>query len=205
MIIEFFTNLNQSLISIIQTYGIWIYPLLFFLIFGETGFIIIPFIPGDSLLFTAGTLASAGSISIILLFLITAFAAIIGDSVNYWIGSFIGKKADEKKWIKEKYLLQTKEFYKKYGGKTIIIARFIPVIRTFAPFIAGVGRMKYSKFLLYNIIGGILWTALFVFAGFFFGNFPFVKNNLSLVIILIIIVSVIPVVIELIKHRFAKV
>ena len=204
MMLEIFTNLDKILISMIQTYGILVYPLLFLIIFVETGLVIFPFLPGDSLLFISGTLASRGLISVILIFFIASIAAIIGDSVNYLAGRFIGEKICKNRFVKTEYLTRTKNFYEKYGGKTIIFARFIPIIRTFAPFIAGIGKMKYSKFLSFNILGGILWVALFVFAGFFFGTIPFIEKNLSLVIILIIIISFIPAVLEVIKAKLNR-
>ena len=204
MMLEIFTSLDKILISMIQTYGILVYPLLFLIIFVETGLVIFPFLPGDSLLFISGTLASRGLISVILIFFIASIAAIIGDSVNYLAGRFIGEKICKSRFVKTEYLTRTKNFYEKYGGKTIIFARFIPIIRTFAPFIAGIGKMKYSKFLSFNILGGILWVAIFVFAGFFFGTIPFIEKNLSLVIILIIIISFIPAVLEVIKAKLNR-
>ena len=204
MVLEIFTNLDKILISMIQTYGILVYPLLFLIIFVETGLVIFPFLPGDSLLFISGTLASRGLISVILIFFIASIAAIIGDSVNYLAGRFIGGKICKSRFVKPEYLTRTKNFYEKYGGKTIIFARFIPIIRTFAPFIAGIGKMKYSKFLSFNILGGILWVALFIFAGFFFGTIPLIEKNLSLVIILIIIISFIPAVLEVVKAKLNR-
>ena len=201
MLLELLTNLDQNLIWIVQNYGFLIYPLLFLIIFIETGLVIIPFLPGDSLLFTSGVLASQGLVNVLTIFLITALAAILGDTVNYWIGNFVGKKISNGKLVRKEHLIKTQKFYEKYGGKTIIIARFIPIIRTFAPFVAGIGKMKYSKFLLFNIIGGILWTSVMVFSGFFFGNIPIVKDNLSVCIILIVIISFIPAIVELIKGR----
>ncbi len=199
--LEFFTNLDKNLILIIQTYGFWTYPLLFLTIFLETGLVITPFLPGDSLLFASGTLASRGFVNVFLIFLVAAIAAIIGDTVNYWAGHFIGEKISRSRFIKKEYLIRTQNFYDKYGGRAIILARFIPIIRTFAPFIAGIGKMKYSKFLSFNIAGGILWTALFIFAGFFFGNIPLIKNNFSIVIISIIIISFLPVILEFFRSR----
>ncbi|MEK6913328.1 MAG: VTT domain-containing protein [Nanoarchaeota archaeon] len=201
MLLELLTNLDQNLIWIVQNYGFLIYPFLFLIIFIETGLVIIPFLPGDSLLFTSGVLASQGLVNVLTIFLITALAAILGDTVNYWIGNFVGKKISNGKLVRKEHLIKTQKFYEKYGGKTIIIARFIPIIRTFAPFVAGIGKMKYSKFLLFNIIGGILWTSVMVFSGFFFGNIPIVKDNLSVCIILIVIISFIPAIVELIKGR----
>ena len=205
MVLEIFTNLDKILISIIQTYGILVYPFIFLVIFIETGLVIFPFLPGDSLLFISGTLASKGLINVVLIILIASLAAIIGDSINYLAGRLIGEKIYKSRLVKSEYLTKTQKFYEKYGGKTIIFARFVPIIRTFAPFIAGIGKMKYSKFLSFNILGGILWVALFVFAGFFFGTIPFVEKNLSLVIILIIIISFIPAIFELVKARLNRV
>jgi membrane-associated protein len=204
MILEIFSNLDKVLISIIQTYGILFYPLLFLLIFIETGLVIFPFLPGDSLLFISGTLASQGLVSIILVFIIASLAAIIGDSVNYLVGSFVGNKIYKIKFIKKEYITRTENFYERHGGKTIFLSRFVPIIRTFAPFVAGIGKIKYSKFLSYNIVGGILSAALFSFSGFFFGRIPFIKNNLSLTIILIIIISLIPIILEYFKHKRNK-
>ncbi|VVB83794.1 SNARE associated Golgi protein [uncultured archaeon] len=201
MILDFIINLDKNLTLIIQTYGLLIYPFLFLIIFIETGLVIMPFLPGDSILFASGVLASRGLINIFLVFLVAASAAIIGDSVNYWIGNFIGDRISRSRFIKKEHLIKTQRFYEKYGGKTIILARFIPIIRTFAPFIAGIGKMKYSKFLFFNVIGGLLWTFLFTFAGFFFGNIPFIKENFSIVILTIIIISFIPAIIELIKSK----
>ncbi|MHB8905432.1 MAG: DedA family protein, partial [Melioribacteraceae bacterium] len=179
---------------------------LFLVIFAETGFVFTPFLPGDSLLFAAGTFAAIGSFNIHLLFLILSFAAIIGDSVNYWIGHYIGMKLFEKnnRFLKKEYLERTHKFYEKHGGKTIILARFIPIIRTFAPFVAGVGAMTYTKFIAYNIIGGIAWCAAFIYGGYFFGNLSFVKNNFSFVIMAIILISVLPIFIEYFRHRLSK-
>lgn len=204
MILEFFTHIDQNLILIIQTYGFWIYPLIFLVIFIETGIVIFPFLPGDSLLFVSGALASKGLISVLLVFLIAVLAAIIGDTVNYWIGHFIGEKVSQSRFVKKEYLERTHNFYSKHGGKTIIIARFIPIIRTFAPFVAGIGNMKYGKFLSFNVIGGILWTSLFISAGYFFGNIPLIQNNLSFVILAIIVISFIPVLFEFFRGRMKR-
>jgi membrane-associated protein len=180
--------------------------ILFLAIFAETGLVFTPFLPGDSLLFAAGTFAAKGSFDIHILVIILSVAAILGDTVNYWIGNYIGPKAFQKdtRFIKKKYLEKTRIFYENYGGITIIIARFIPIIRTFAPFVAGIGTMKYSKFLTYNIFGGLLWCTLFIYSGYFFGNIPVVQNNFSIVILGIVFVSILPGVIKFIKHRFKK-
>ncbi len=200
--IDFILRLDQHLIWLIQNYGIWVYLILFLIIFLETGLVITPFLPGDSLLFAVGALAASGQISIVLLFAILCAAAILGDTVNYWVGNRLGLKLIKKtKLLKAEHIERTKKFFDKYGGKTIILARFVPVIRTFAPFMAGIGTMKYPKFLSYNVIGGITWVSLFLFGGFFFGNIPFVKENFTAVIFAIIIISFMPMVIEYLRHR----
>ena len=200
---DLFLHLDENLAIAINQFGIFTYLFLFLIIFMETGLVITPFLPGDSLLFAAGTLAVAGSLNIFILFLILAFGAILGDTVNYWIGNIIGPKIFEKKrihFLKKEYLTRTEKFYEKHGGKTIILARFIPIIRTFAPFVAGIGKMSYTKFITYNFAGGLLWVALFLFAGYFFGNLPTVKENFHYAIVGIIFVSVLPAAIEYLKH-----
>jgi membrane-associated protein len=184
----------------IQNYGIFVYAIMFVVVFVETGFVVMPFLPGDSLLFVAGTFAAVGSLNVIWLFLLLSFAAIIGDTVNYWVGKYFGEKVFSK-FIKKEHLDKTKSFYDKYGKKTIIIARFIPIVRTLAPFVAGVGKMHYSTFLIYNIIGGISWVLIFVFAGYSFGTIPAVKENLSLIILGIIILSIIPAIVEYFRGK----
>jgi len=202
-LIDLFLHLDKHLNEIILTYGTWTYLLLFLIIFLETGLVVTPFLPGDSLIFAAGTFAGLGSLNIWLIFILLSAAAIIGDSVNYFIGNKIGPRAfsGNIRFLKQEYLIRTHEFYEKHGGKTIILARFIPIIRTFAPFIAGVGVMSYWKFISYNIIGGILWVAIFSFGGYFFGNLKFVQDNFSLVVVGIIVVSVLPGVFEYLKAR----
>lgn len=201
--LDFFLHLDKNLEAVILTYGTAAYVLMFFIIFMETGFVVTPFLPGDSLLFVAGALASQGIIDVGLLFIILTFAAIMGDSVNYWIGSMVGKKVfhEKSRFFKKEYLLKTEKFYEKYGGKTIILARFMPIIRTFAPFVAGIGKMNYKWFIIYNISGGILWVGLFLFGGYFFGNIPIIKNNFEVSIFVIIFVSILPGIIEYIKHK----
>ncbi len=205
-LIDLFLHLDKHLNEIILQYGALTYIILFFVIFAETGFVFTPFLPGDSLLFAAGTFAALGSFNVHFLFLILASAAIIGDSVNYMIGHYLGLKLFEKnnRFLKKEYLDRTHKFYEKHGGKTIILARFIPIIRTFAPFVAGIGAMTYTKFIAYNIIGGIIWCGLFIYGGYFFGNLSFVKNNFSFVILAIILISVLPMLIEYIRHRISK-
>lgn len=182
----------------------WTYAILFAIIFCETGLVITPFLPGDSLLFAAGSFAAVGALNEMWLFWLLSLAAFLGDTVNYWIGAYIGPKVFHKehvRFLNKEYLNRAHQFYEKYGGKTIIIARFVPIIRTFAPFVAGIGKMTYWRFISYNIFGGILWVASFVFAGYYFGNIPLVKNNFTFVIFAIIIISVIPAVVEYFRHR----
>jgi membrane-associated protein len=205
-LLDFVLHLDKHLSSIIQGFGLWTYLLLFLVIFLETGFVVTPFLPGDSLLFAAGTFAAAKVLNVGWLFVLLSAAAILGDTANYWIGHFIGPKVfrqEKSRIFKREYLERTHRFYEKYGAETIIIARFVPIVRTFAPFVAGVGRMSYWKFISYNIIGGIGWVALFVFGGYFFGNIPFVKRNFSLVLLFIIILSMVPAAVEFVRHRRA--
>lgn len=204
--IDFILHLDKYLNIVIVQFGAWTYVILFLIIFAETGLVITPFLPGDSLLFAAGTFAAVDSLNIIILLVILLAAAILGDTVNYSAGKFLGSKAFEKypKIFKKEYLDKTRNFYDKYGTKTIVLARFVPVVRTFAPFIAGVGAMNYFKFLLYNVFGAILWVALFVLGGYFFGNIQWVKDNFSLVILIIIILSFVPMAWEWWKHYKSK-
>jgi len=201
--IDLFLHLDKHLAEIIGEYGVWTYLLLFLIVFAETGLVVTPILPGDSLLFAAGALAGGGSLQVGVVFLLLSAAAILGDTVNYWIGNRLGPRIVRRRWIKQEYMDRTHAFFEKYGGKTIIMARFVPIIRTFAPFVAGIGAMTYGKFLAYNVIGGVLWVAICVFAGYFFGGLQVVKDNFSLVIIAIVIVSVMPGVIEYIRHRRA--
>ena len=214
-LIDFILHLDVHLTEIINNYGIWAYAILFLIIFVETGLVVMPFLPGDSLLFAAGAFAAPqiingqqvdGPFNVFYLIGLLFIAAFLGDTLNYAIGNWFGPKVFQRdyRFLKREYLLKTEEFYHKHGGKTIIFARFIPIIRTFAPFIAGVGTMKYSRFLSYNVIGGILWVAGFVVAGYLFGNIPAVKKNFTLVIFAIIILSVIPPLFEVAKHKFAR-
>lgn len=200
-LIDLFLHLDKYLSTVITQYGAWTYGLLFFVVFVETGFVVTPFLPGDSLLFAAGTFAALGSLNVWLLFILLAIAAVVGDTVNYWIGHYLGDRAYNIKWIKKEYLDRTHAFFEKHGGKTIFLARFVPIVRTFAPFVAGIGRMSYSYFFSYNVFGGITWVALFTFAGYFFGNIPFIRDHFSLVVIAIILISVVPMIVEAWKAR----
>lgn len=203
-IIDILLNIDEYLNVVIQSFGSWTYLILFLIIFCETGLVVTPILPGDSLLFAAGALAASSSLEVGWLFGLLVIAAIAGDTVNYWIGYFVGPRVfhnDNVRFLKREYLDRTHRFYEKYGGETIIIARFIPIIRTFAPFVAGVGSMTYWRFIAYNILGGIAWIAIFVFGGYYFGNLPIVRDNFSLVIIAIIVVSVMPGVIKYLQER----
>lgn len=196
-------HFDEHLKTFIQNYGTWTYALLFIIIFCETGLVVTPFLPGDSLLFAAGALAALGNLNPLWLLVLLIIAAIAGDTVNYWVGHYVGERAFEGyiPLVKKQHLLHTQNFYEKYGGKTIILARFIPIVRTFAPFVAGIGRMNYGRFVTYNIVGGVMWVSLFVLTGYFFGNLPFVQENFSLVVLVIIFISVLPMLFELVKHR----
>jgi len=206
-VIDIVIHLDRHLAELIQNYGTWTYMILFFVVFCETGLVVTPFLPGDSLLFAAGTFAALGSLKVGWLFLVLSAAAVIGDTANYWIGHIIGPKAFQKekaRFFKKEYLDRTHQFYEKYGGETIIIARFVPIIRTFAPFVAGIGRMSYWRFISYNIIGGVAWVALFVFGGYFFGSLPVVKRHFTIIIFAIILISMVPGTVEFIRHRKKK-
>src|SRR5512142_481306 len=200
-LVDLFLHLDVHLSAIITQYGVWTYALLFAVIFIETGLVVTPFLPGDSLLFAAGTFAALGDLNIWLLLLLCMIAASGGDTVNYWIGHYLGDRAYNIKWIKKEYLDRTHAFFQKHGGKTIFLARFVPIVRTFAPFVAGMGRMSYGYFFSYNVFGGIVWVMLFTLLGYFFGNIPFVKKNFEFVIIAIILISVVPAVWEAVKAR----
>lgn len=189
------------------TYGALTYGILFLIIFAETGLVITPFLPGDSLLFAAGAIASLGSLNIGLVVFLLIVAAIAGDTVNYWIGHFFGQKLVDNpkiKFINQEHIDKTEQFYKKYGGKTIILARFVPIVRTFAPFVAGIGSMDYKKFVLYNVVGGVLWVTLFTLTGFFFGNIPLIQENFHYVVFIIIGLSIVPIIYEYIKRRTSE-
>ncbi|MEK7495199.1 MAG: DedA family protein [Patescibacteria group bacterium] len=205
-LIDFIIHIDVQLGTIISTYGLATYAILFLIIFMETGLVFTPFLPGDSLLFAAGAFAALGSLNIWVLFFLLATAAVLGDTANYWIGYFFGKKivAHPKIPIDEGHIEETQKFFHKHGGKTIIMARFMPFIRTFAPFVAGVSRMDYKQFFLYNVIGGLLWVAIATFAGYFFGNMEFIRKNFSLVIFGVIIISLLPIVFEIAKKKLKK-
>lgn len=206
--INFVLHMDEQLPLIVNSIGIWSYLALFAVIFIETGVVILPFLPGDSVLFAAGAVAAHpnSGLSPVLLHLFMAVAAFLGDTANYWIGHSLGTQVftTESRWFKKEYLDRTHAFYEKYGGKTIFLARFVPIIRTFAPFVAGVGKMSYGYFISYNIFGGIVWTGLFIWAGYFFGSLPIIKNNFSIVIMAIILISLVPPVWEYIKARSEK-
>ncbi len=204
-IIDIFIHLDKHLSVVIQDYGLWTYAILFLIIFCETGLVVTPILPGDSLLFAAGTFAAIGSLEVSWLFALLSVAAIAGNAVNYWIGYFIGPKIFHKenvRFLNKEYLYRTHRFYEKHGGKTIVIARFIPIIRTFAPFVAGLGFMSHWRFSIYNITAGVAWVGIFIFGGYYFGNLPIIKQNFTFVILAIIIISVMPGVIEFIRHRY---
>jgi len=203
--IDLILHLDRYLDLIIRSFGLWTYLILFVVIFLETGLVVTPFLPGDSLLFAAGAFAAKGSFNVSFLFFMLWLAAVLGDTVNYWIGHYVGPRVfrENVRWLKREYLERTQAFYEKHGGKTIFLARFIPIIRTFAPFVAGIGKMRYGYFITYNVVGGLVWTALFIFGGYFFGNLPVVKHNFSLIIIAIIVISVMPAVVEALRSRRA--
>ena len=202
-LVDFILHIDLYLSDIITRFGAWTYGLLFFVIFMETGFVVTPFLPGDSLIFAAAAFAARGVLNPWVLFILMAIAAFAGDTANYWIGHAIGAKAytGEVKWIKKEYMERTHAFFEKHGGKTIFLARFVPIIRTFTPFVAGVIKMPYAYFITWNLIGGITWVATFTLLGFFFGNIPFVQKNFELVIIAIILISLVPAVLEAVKAR----
>jgi membrane-associated protein len=198
------THLDQHLLSLLQNYGGWIYLILFLIIFCETGLVVTPFLPGDSLLFVTGTLAATGALNVQGVALLLMAASFSGDNSNYWIGRYLGPKVlrkEQSRFFNRSYLEKTQRFYEKHGGKTILVARFIPIIRTFAPFIAGIGRMRYLSFVLYSLGGSVFWISFFVFGGFYFGNVPLVKQNLTAFIVLIIFASILPGVVEYLRNR----
>lgn len=202
--INIFMHLDKYLSLVIQDYGALTYLILFLIIYCETGLVVTPFLPGDSLLFAAGAFAALGALNIAWLFGLLVLAAMMGNTTNYWIGYLVGPKVFQRenvRFLNRKHLERTHRFYEKYGGKTIIIARFVPIVRTFAPFVAGIGRMTYLRFIRYDIIGGTAWVGVCTFAGYFFGNIPIVKQNFSLAILAIIFISIMPGIIEILRHR----
>jgi len=213
--LDFFLHIDKNLIMVTQNFGVFSYVILFFVIFMETGFVVTPFLPGDSLLFAAGALAAKDAFNIYSLYFLLIFAAILGDTANYWIGHFIGPKAFDpdqflnifgkkirmSKIFKVEYLKRAEEFFAKHGGKAIILARFVPIVRTFAPFVAGVSKMHYQKFLSFNVLGGILWITLFLFSGYFFGGIKFVQDNFHYVVVVIVLISLIPIMLEVRERR----
>ncbi|OAM38133.1 DedA family protein [Eikenella sp. NML120348] len=206
-LIDFVLHIDQHLIELTQTYGLWIYAILFLIVFCETGLVVTPFLPGDSLLFAAGAVAALGGMNVHIAATLLLVAAVIGDAVNFAIGKYFGEKLFAKpdsRVFKSEYLDKTHAFYEKYGGKTIILARFVPIVRTFAPFVAGMGNMHYGRFIRYNIIGALMWVGLLTYAGYFFGELPVVKNNFGLVVIGIIAVSVLPMAVEIAKAKWGK-
>ena len=205
-VIDFILHIDQHLTALSAQYGMWIYAILFLIIFCETGLVATPFLPGDSLLFAAGGIAAVGGMNIHIMVLIVLVAAILGDAANFMIGKYFGAKLfsnPDSKIFRRAYLEKTHAFYEKHGGKTIIIARFVPIVRTFAPFVAGMGYMHYGGFIRYNIIGALAWVLLFSYLGYFFANIPLVKNNLGLVLGAIIVISILPAVIEIVRAKYA--
>jgi len=208
---EFFTSLldivlhlDAHLLALVQEYGVWVYAILFAIIFAETGLVVAPFLPGDSLLFVIGALCGMGSLQLEIAMPLLILAAFLGDNTNYWIGRLLGLRLlnhASQKLIRHEHLEKTRAFYEKHGGKTVIFARFLPIIRTFAPFVAGIGTMNYRLYLMYSIIGGVTWIGSLTLAGYFFGNIPVIKDNLTLMILLIVFVSFIPAILEFIRHR----
>lgn len=205
-LIDFILHLDEHLVKIVSTYGVLTYVILFLIIFAETGLVLLPFLPGDSLLFATGALAALGSMNIFIVLAVLTAAAVIGDTVNYWIGHFFGEALikNPRIPINQEHIDKTNAFYAKHGGKTIILARFVPIVRTFAPFVAGVGKMHYDTFISYNIIGGILWVAGFTLAGYFFGNIPWVQHNFEIVVFAIVGISVLPMIYEVIQAKMKK-
>jgi membrane-associated protein len=205
-IIDLFLHLDKHLSAVIQQFGVLSYVILFLVIFCETGLVVTPILPGDSLLFVVGAFAAKGDLDPVLIYALLCIAAVAGNMANYHIGRFLGPRVFEKntRFLKKEYLERTHVFYEKHGGKTIVIARFLPIIRTFAPFVAGIGRMEYRRFVLYNLTGCVAWISSFVLGGYFFGNIPIVKENLTVVIFAIIIISLVPSVIEFVRHRRAS-
>jgi membrane-associated protein len=201
--VDVFLHLDKNLAIVISQYGTLTYVLVFLIIFMETGFVVTPFLPGDTLLFAAGALSATTILNIYAIYFLLLAAAILGDTVNYWAGHFLGPKIYEKesKLIKRQHLIQAQKFYEKYGGRAIVLARFIPIVRTFAPFVAGIAKMSYWHFIFYNVLGALLWVSLFVWGGYFFGNLPFIKENFHYAVVAIIILSLVPIFLEWSKTR----
>lgn len=206
ILLDFFLHIDKNLVLVITRYGVLTYLILFLVIFMETGLVVTPFLPGDSLLFAAGALAAIGSFKLGFLYILLLGAAIGGDNVNYWLGSKLGRGVFDgrSKLFRKDHLIQAEEFYEKHGGKAIILARFVPIVRTFAPFVAGVSKMHYGNFISYNVIGGVVWVSLFLLSGFWFGNIPWVKENFHYVVLVIIFISVVPLVWEIVKSMKGK-
>lgn len=204
---DYFLHVDRHLLEFATAYGVWIYALLFLIIFLETGVVVTPFLPGDSLLFATGALAAAGVIDVVGILALLTAAAIIGDNTNYFIGRAVGPRVftEHSRWLKREHLLRTQRFYERHGGKTVVLARFVPIVRTFAPFVAGVGRMHYPRFLAFDVGGGILWVWSFGLFGYFTGNIPFVKDNFGLVTIGVILISVVPLAFEILRSRMQRV
>ena len=204
---EAFLHIDRHLLDLSMTYGAWIYVILFLIVFFETGVVVTPFLPGDSLLFATGALAAAGVLDLRAVLVLLSAAAIIGDNMNYWIGRGVGPRVftADSRWLKREYLLRTKHYYERHGGKTVVLARFMPIVRTFSPFVAGIGRMSYPRFLAFDIGGGIFWVCGFGLLGYFFGNAPIVKQNFGLVIVAVILLSLVPILIEVLRARSERV
>ena len=206
-LIDFILHIDVHLAALTADYGVWTYAILFLIVFAETGLVVAPFLPGDSLLFAAGAICALGTLDVTTMILLLIVAAVLGDGVNYAVGQRIGPRvfrSDTSRWFNKQHLTRTQDFYDKHGGKTIILARFMPFVRTFAPFVAGIGSMSYSRFLAYNVVGAVLWVGGFGVLGYFFGNQPVVKKNFTLVILGIIVISVMPIVVEFIRSRSSK-
>lgn len=203
-LIDLFLHLDRHLAEIIQQYGGWTYLILFLIIFAETGLVVTPFLPGDSLLFAAGAFTGMGHLNLAAVFLTLSAAAVLGDTANYWIGKYLGDWIVHRpgtRWVKKEHIELTHSFFERYGGKTIILARFVPIIRTFAPFVAGIGAMTYGRFIVYNVVGGVLWVAICVGGGYWFGGLEIVRKNFSLVVLAIVVISILPAAVEYVRHR----
>ncbi len=201
--VDFVLHLDRHLVTVIQTYGTWTYLILFTIVFLETGLVVTPFLPGDSLLFAAGALSAQGALEVGWLFVLLFLAAVLGDTVNYWVGRMVGPRVfrENVRFLNRRHLERTQRFYERHGGETIFLARFVPIVRTFAPFVAGVGVMSYGRFWLYNVTGGLAWVGLFLLGGYWFGNLPVVRDNFSFVLLAIIVISLLPLVVEVLRSR----